>query len=197
MPFESSYVEPNLRLYIPEGDGYLKFRQTLQTLLSEPGEEALNISVTTTPAEADLEIGMESGRYIFLVKNTRLTHHGFDRLSHSIGHTSEQIASFLHGAHHYYRELYSKEGDPPLGGVVVEFYRLEWPYIFSRNMAPTGANLLVDGVIDCVAQNDVPYGIKLVNNASQDLYPVLLYFNSGDLSIRERHSNVRTNLNYD
>jgi len=206
MVFESSstaaskglnYTKSNLAIYIPNGREYLKFRQALQTLLTEPGGELLEISVATTAAGADLEIGMENGRYIFLVKDTRLTHRGFDRLSHSIGHTPEEITSFLHGAHHYYRELDSEERHSILDGVVVEFYRLEfeWPYFFSRSMAPTGTNLLVDGVIECVAENDVPYGIKLVNNTTHDLYPVLLYFNSGDLSIRERHFNLRTNLN--
>ncbi|KAJ3505330.1 hypothetical protein NLJ89_g7477 [Agrocybe chaxingu] len=180
----------DLRLYAPHSEGYIEFYRVLRTLLED---NSLKIAVTDTPAEADLEVVLENGRYLFRVTDTRLTQRGFDRLFPTINPTSKEITSLVRGACHYYRELRSGENNlsaATKGGVVVEFYRLQKSGSYPPRMAPTGPNLLTDGLVDFVVQEDVPYGMKLINNTPYDLYPGLLYFDNSDLSIGTYYQSV-------
>ncbi|CAA7262605.1 unnamed protein product [Cyclocybe aegerita] len=180
----------DLRLYAPHSEDYIEFYRVLRTLLED---NSLKITVTNTPAEADLEVVLENGRYLFRVTDTRLTQRGFDRLFPTINPTPKEISSFVRGACHYYRELRSGENNlstATKGGVVVEFYRLQKSGSYPPRMAPTGPNLLTDGLVDFVVQEDVPYGMKLINNTPYDLYPGLLYFDNSDLSIGTYYQSV-------
>jgi hypothetical protein len=72
--------------------------------------------------------------------------------------------------------------------VAIEFRRLEeaeddYDDDFNHIRKPCGENLIKNGIVDIVIQEDAIYGIKLTNKGNKPLYPSLFYFDNSNFSI--------------
>jgi hypothetical protein len=55
----------------------------------------------------------------------------------------------------------------------------------TREIQPYGPDLNIDGVIDFIVDEKAMYGIRIVNDTAEPLYPYLFYFDNTDFSISE------------
>ncbi|PPR00906.1 hypothetical protein CVT26_015516 [Gymnopilus dilepis] len=176
----------DLRLYIPPNDGFHDLFKALQEDTTNSRYDLENILLVPDPTLAHIKVTVEAANAHFEVTDGRVTEHGllpvkivtsqyFDRMGRIFGHIA-----------HFYRELgrTNTNSDTHLTGQVhVEFYQLDEKD--DSELEPIGKNICVGDVIDVVVDEEVPYGMKLINQSSQDLYPYLFWFDSNDLSIKD------------
>ncbi|THH06053.1 hypothetical protein EW146_g9733, partial [Bondarzewia mesenterica] len=74
--------------------------------------------------------------------------------------------------------------DDPLKGVTMEMHRLSGGILWDRKPKEDAENLLIDNRAKLSLDEGAPYGIKIVNRSTLDLYPYLFYFDPSDYSIQ-------------
>ena len=180
----------NLRLYVPDSDASRLCREALLSLMDRE-RDLDSIYLVDKSDAADFGLAMENEKVIFLFRDQRVTQHGHTRLFEGVEPTPEELAHVLKAAAYFYWKLNRTNNNNPIinSGVQVELYKLLPPTIrrFDEDvdgLKPMGPNLY-DTVMEVVADEDIPYGLKLTNNTAYDLYPNLFYFDLSDLSIGE------------
>jgi hypothetical protein len=179
----------DLQLYVPGGDDYSACHDALIALMEE--HEFKSIKLVNKPEEADFELAVENQKIVFLYRDERVVRHGHTRLYESVTPTPEELAPVLKSAAHFYWKLNQTNNNPEVNrGVQIELYQLLPPKVFRFNdvgggLVPTGPNLYEGGVMNVVADTDLnlPYGFKITNNTTYDLYPHIFYLDLSDLSI--------------
>ncbi|KAF8970570.1 caspase domain-containing protein [Flammula alnicola] len=153
-----------------------------------------SIGIVSTPAGASqahiaLSTDRKKKRVLFEVVDKNVTGEGFKcRKEVSIPRQgdSEDLARILKGLSHYYWHLYrNPEPDSKFDGqcVSVAFYKLKKA---EARLVPEDEqdNLNINNVVHVdVGDEEVLYGLKLINESSRDLFPVLFYFDNTDFSI--------------
>ncbi|KDR74095.1 hypothetical protein GALMADRAFT_250859 [Galerina marginata CBS 339.88] len=182
----------DIRLYIPLSDGLFPCYQAWLSLTQDSREYVQNISLVDTPQDAHLELRMENDKVIFLIKDERITQHGFTRMYYGVEPSVEELVPIMKAAAHYYWKLNLTNNNPDItSSIQMEFYKLDASeFNFDEetglpDMTTSGPNMCKNNVVDFVVDEDSPYGIKLTNNGPYDFYPYLFYFDNSDLSIGE------------
>lgn len=172
----------DVRFYCPDDEEYLVCHEAFISVTRNPSNIGWNITMVETPDDAHIEIAMRNNRVIFFIKDPAITRYGLTRLFYDTAPIVEEIAPVIKSAEHYFFALnHSVHNTTIMNDIQLEIYQLQRPF-----MLPIGPNLYQDNIIDLVVEEgDVPYGIKLTNKSSVDLYPNLFYFDNSDLSIGE------------
>ncbi|PPQ85555.1 hypothetical protein CVT25_006725 [Psilocybe cyanescens] len=176
-----------LRLFIPRED---KFRDIFTKLIkSKLSDELQNVTLVNeenmTSAHLQASMG-DTDEVTFQLQDRRVTDYGFNRQYPTIDTTElTEFGRVLSGIACYYRELdHVNINSNIINKIDVEFYKLDdsneldW-----RNFVPEDQNLFHNGIVDFEVEEGAPYGLKLVNNSTCDLYPYLFFFNNNNLSI--------------
>ncbi|KAF8961631.1 caspase domain-containing protein [Flammula alnicola] len=179
----------DIRFYFPLDNSFLPCYEALISVMQSKKANFQNIVLVDRPEDAHLEVAMENGKAIFLIKDERVTQYGLTRLFHSVDPVVEEIVPVLKAAAHYYWKLNRSSNNPDIThNVQVEVYKLQeslsnFDQFGHPEMTPVGPNLCRNNVLDFVVEEDAPYGVKLTNNSPRDFYPNLFYFDNSDLSI--------------
>ncbi|KDR74101.1 hypothetical protein GALMADRAFT_602515 [Galerina marginata CBS 339.88] len=148
-----------------------------------------NIVFVDTPDRALLDVTVVNNEAVLRVQDKDVLQHGFDPQSNSIRAPLDQLARVLRNASVYYSEL--RRVNQALANSIsiqIEFFKLEavrspFPDVDLPDLLPVGRNLHHNNAVELTAEPDSPYGIKLTNTGSRDLYPSVFYFDNSDLSI--------------
>jgi hypothetical protein len=139
---------------------------------------------------ADLDIAFVDDHIVFNILDPLVTIHGLNRMPFSIPKgTPGAISVVLRKAAHYFWHLRRTGNGRGLQSQVgIELMRLdefeeEYDEELNPVRRPRGPNLINNGVVDIVVEENTIYGIKLTNKWSKPLYPSLFYFDNSDLSI--------------
>ncbi|KJA22181.1 hypothetical protein HYPSUDRAFT_41353 [Hypholoma sublateritium FD-334 SS-4] len=170
----------DVRFYCPGDEEYLVCHEAFISVTGNPSNIGWNIAMVETPDDAHIKIEMQNSRVIFFIKDPAITQYGITRLFYDTALVVEEIAPVIKSAEHYFFALNHSVHNPAIvNDIQLEIYKLQRPF-----MLPAGPNLYQDNIFDLVVEEgDVPYGMKLTNNSSFDLYPNLFYFDNSDLSI--------------
>lgn len=159
-------------------------------LLMRRGEKTIqSVSIVDDPKDAHIEIAVENGRAVFLIRDENVRQYGITRFSHDLDPTVENMSAILKAAADYYWKINRTNKAPAISdNVSVEFYRLRQDEdTFNYDWIAVEPNICRNGIVEIVLDSDLQtgYGIQLVNNSPYDLYPYLFYFSSTDLAIGE------------
>ncbi|PPQ85019.1 hypothetical protein CVT25_010408 [Psilocybe cyanescens] len=186
-------IKEDLRLYIPRKDPFHAIYTRL--LKSDIADEhkLYNITLVEHKSLAHLEASMSSKELVFKLCDTRATKYGFSKSFKAVPTDNDhKLAWVLNGIAHYYRELDRRNPQTELDNyVTLEFYKLKDPEDTSEDdlkdrwifFEPVQPNFCNNNIIDFVIEEECPYGFKLTNNSSRDLYPYVFIFDNNDLSI--------------
>ena len=138
--------------------------------------------------KAELDIAFDKGRIVVNVLDPLVTMYGFHQISHPIQPIVHHAFEVLRAASHYYRHL-RRTGNRTTAGLLnrieIELTRLK--YAIDHNgtlvLRPTGPNLIEEGIVDLVADQDSKYGIKITNKLNVPLYPSVFLFEICDFAI--------------
>ena len=192
----------DLQLYVPSDDDFGAGYDALSKLLERNDLESVNF--VDKPEDADFELAMKNNHIIFLYRDKRITQHGLTQLYADVIPTPEELAPVLKSAAYFYWKLNRTNNNFEINNnVQVELHRLLPPKIqtlkdISESLVPIGPNLYKDGIMNVVADTNlnIPYGFKLTNNTSYDLYPYLFYFDLSDLSVVSYYETPSTAKRY-
>lgn len=176
--------------------------QKLQNVLLSCIEKVgMKTSNTPTDPKTILSIAMEDGNLVFHILDKRSTARGatqipfcipFD-ISNPLSSSFYHLERVLRAAAHYYRHFGQESRTKNLSrDIQVQFNKLEESSTTEQDLGlqPVGPDLIKDREIDLVVDEDMSYGLKIVNRSHRPLYPFVLFFSS-DLSIGEHHANLR------
>ncbi|KIM41910.1 hypothetical protein M413DRAFT_410348 [Hebeloma cylindrosporum] len=193
----------DLRLYVPSHDDLGACHDALIQLMDRE-HEFDSIDLVDNPDDADFVLAMENANVAFFYRDERILRHGLNRLYKNVVPTPEELAPVLKSAAHFYWKLNRTNNNPEVNsGVQVELYRLLPPKIrrfddLNGGLSPIGPNLHEGSIMNVVVDTDlnIPYGFKLTNNTSYDLYPYLFYFDLSDFSIVSYYESPSTAKRY-
>jgi hypothetical protein len=176
----------SLRLYIPPNDSFRHEYYSMRGDLE-------GIDLVDDPEEAHLKVFTRlEGRLTFMHTDKRVTRYGMDLMRDGVVSDPVFVEGILETAAHYFRELSRTTASHEIADLVqVEFYKLDSIFRVAGRptlelLEPVGPNLCRNGVVDFVVSDiDTPYGFKIINNASVDLYVNAFYFDNTSLQIGE------------
>lgn len=128
--------------------------------------------------KANLALGIKHEYITFEVLNPSVADFGLHYMPFRV--KQDQITSIIQCAAHFHWHLRRAISQP----IFQESVRLEFAKIYKQNgsLQVDKSNLNVNNRIDIGVGED-KYGIKLINNSDDDIYPYLFYFDCSDLSI--------------
>jgi hypothetical protein len=146
---------------------------------------------TVTRDQAALEVDISKGYVVFNNVSPRIQALGYSRMPYRVklGET-KIICSILQAAGHFDNFLSLSPEDKRLQDLIqVEFVEIMGPEdrAFWPGVQRGDAQNLCKGDLVEVNAGDTPYGIKITNNSSLQLYPHLFLFDCSDLSIGKHH----------
>ncbi|KIM28590.1 hypothetical protein M408DRAFT_137083 [Serendipita vermifera MAFF 305830] len=162
---------------------------------NKTGQRQIRIVEEDQIATAHLDVASENGKIIFNILDSHVTIHGLDRMPFQLDCTVDDIRLVIRAAAHYYWHLHRTRETKFLRNVVkIEFMRLkdndeevddEAQDDEGRDYgcSPDGPELIQEGVVDIVVDDDAIYGMKLKNTFGEPLYASVFYFDNSDLSI--------------
>jgi hypothetical protein len=171
--------------------------EKLKTILEKIAEEREKYDPTQPKVilvekeKAELDIAIDGEKLVFNITDQVVRAQGLHRLYDTIPLTLEAVRPVIRKAAHYFWHLRRTGNSKRLLDLVdIEFRRLEevdeeYDDMLNPVRRPYGPNLIKDGVIDIVVEEEEEaiYGIKIVNKSKIPLYPSLFYFDNSDLSI--------------
>jgi len=171
-------------------------RKTLDILRDVPHgitfELASNRKGASVEVDTIADEGGKSKRLVFNSLDDRVTRHGLRRIHPTSNLQINEAASLLHEAAHYHYCLQLSISDTKFRQLIdIRFYRLQGgngAFDTPEDCKTVGGNLLKNDIIFLdVGDTDeeVAYGIEIVNKSHRDLYPYVYYFDNSDLSISE------------
>ncbi|KAG8853732.1 hypothetical protein FRB91_004404 [Serendipita sp. 411] len=140
---------------------------------------------------AHLGIAIENNSVVFNILNPLVVAYGLKRMPFQLDHpTVGDLRLIFRSAAHFYWHL-RRTGKAKIlqEKVTISFTRLkedeeeEYDDDFNLIRKRDGPNLIQDGILDLVVEDDVVYGIKVTNNSDKPLYISAFYFDNSDLSI--------------
>lgn len=198
-------AQENLRVWIDPTNG---FRTIFDGLKREYPELLQSISLASDPGLSDIEIRFtekqEVSMKIFAVPQLLPNKTSFDWTVDNVKQDPENLANILFQAAIFYSELRRPENNPRISASIdVEFYELEQdiaapissggpdtPLEDYRPLTPIlkKENLWRDGAVNITVRtstlgDNIPYGLKLTNNSSLDLYVNVFFFENNRLKI--------------
>ncbi|KAF8875734.1 caspase domain-containing protein [Gymnopilus junonius] len=187
----------DVRLFVPQGNSFFTVFESVRNDHNNHKYDLHNITLVADQSIAHLKATMKGADVQFEIADERVTRYGFTQQfktvdivdSDRVGWTFSRIA-------HFYRELNKANSNSKLTSLVrLEFYELEEND--DDDLVAFGKNLCNSGTIDVDVNEEIPYGIKLVNESNFDLYPYLFWFDNTDLSIKDCYlSPALPNLSY-
>jgi len=142
--------------------------------------------------EVDTHTGEGGKRLVFNSLDDRVTRHGLRRIRPNSNLQINDAASLLHRVAHYHHCLDFSISDTKFRQMIdIRFYRLQGgngPFDTSKDRYTVGGNILKDDIIFLEVDEtdeEVAYGIEIVNKSPRDLYPHVSYFDNSDLNISE------------
>jgi len=184
--------QEDLRLHVQLDEKLLSVFQALadEMQIDDPAQPKFMLVEKET---ADLDVTSIDGHIVFNILDPLVKIHGLNRMPFSIPtDTPGAISIVLRKAAHYFWHLRrTGNGRGLQSQVEIEFTRLEdveeeYDEDLNPIRRPCGPNLINDGVVNIVVEENAIYGIKLTNKWSKPLYPSLFYFDNSDLSISKR-----------
>jgi hypothetical protein len=172
--------------------------EKLKTILEKIAEEREKYDskrpkvILVEKEKAELDITIDREKLVFNITDQHVRVHGLHRLYDTTPLTFEAVRPVIRKAAHYFWHLRRTGNTKRLLDLVdIEFTRLkevdeEYDDVFNPVRRPCGPNLIKDGVIDIVIEEEEEeaiYGIKIVNKSETPLYPSFFYFDNSDLSI--------------
>jgi hypothetical protein len=139
------------------------------------------ISYVDSKVEAELDIALEDGQVVFNILDPRVTNFGLTRIPFHISPKADDVYPVIRAAARYLWHLRTNKNPAFQNKVRIEFKQL----MVTREIQPYGPDLNIDGVIDFIVDEKAMYGIRIVNDTAEPLYPYLFYFDNTDLSISE------------
>ncbi|KDR69751.1 hypothetical protein GALMADRAFT_160255 [Galerina marginata CBS 339.88] len=186
-------LQEELQIFIPLEEPLIPVFQAALMQMKTQGFDTHGIKLVDDRSTADLAVERHGGDIIFVILDERVTTHGLTRCAFSVKADAKALRPVLQGAAHYQYHLnrsYLNSEDIE-NNITVEFFKLELNddnfgekfRMVSRR--PSGENLYKDGVVSLTlsGSSDEIFGIRITNNWSKDLYPVLFYFDNSELSI--------------
>ncbi|KAF8970573.1 caspase domain-containing protein [Flammula alnicola] len=180
-----------LLLYIEPSDNSMSL---VKGIISE-NLQSIHFVSTPTSAHIALSTDKKGKRLLFEVVDKNVTSEKFKCRKEVPTvlrqNDSEDLARILKGLSHYYWHLYrNPDTDSKFDcqRVSVAFYKLNKA---EARLVPEDEqdNLNINNVVHVdVGDEEVLYGLKVINESSRDLFPVLFYFDNTDFSI-SGHSN--------
>jgi hypothetical protein len=142
--------------------------------------------------QAALEVDISHDYVVFNNVNSRIQALGYSRMPYRVkmGET-KIIRSILQAAGHFNSFLGLSPEDRRLRDFIkVEFLEIMRPEdrAFGPGVQRRDAQNLCKGDLVEVNAGDTPYGIKVTNNSSLQLYPYLFLFDCSDLSIGKHYT---------
>ncbi|KAF9477983.1 hypothetical protein BDN70DRAFT_836903 [Pholiota conissans] len=185
--------------HIPSGDEFHKFLDDLSPSHTLKQFFHHTVPLVDNSEDSHAEITMNpDGNKVNLKFTVDTTHGVFSHKLNSIitvlDPEPEDLAKALSRVAHFYHEVKFFNNNPHLSHcIVVEFYKLRTVLEpmecgWQRKMEAGGSNLCVNGAICLVAQKDDSdddlYGMKIINNWTQDLDVNIYRFDNNDFSIK-------------
>jgi hypothetical protein len=179
-----------LRIHVAPDDKLMDvFREVANEMqISDPAGPKFMLDKKET---AELDIVFDANDVVFNILDAFVTVHGLTRIPFRVSPTPGAISPVISRAARYFWHLHRTGSAKSLqDNVAIEFTRLEeeeedYDDDFNRIRKPCGENLINNGIVDIVIQEDAIYGIKLTNKGDKPLYPSLFYFDNSDFSISE------------
>ena len=179
-----------LKVFIPLEEPLIPaFKATLMQMKAL-SHDRHRITLVDDPSVADLAIERENDEIAFVFLDKRVTAYGITK--YALKAKADYMISVLQGAAHYHYHLNRSylTSEKIEQGIKVEVFKLGFSSqldegTFRLLRRPSGENLLKDGIITLSLHdgvNDI-FGIRIINNSDQDLYPSIFYFNNSELSI--------------
>lgn len=143
------------------------------------------VRVTGQKEVAELGISFRGDEAVIETLDERVTKH----LSREITIPTNNAALVLQAAAHYYRHLLrvdNFDNDGILSKIKVEYLLLEKDPSSESGLRPTSqssGNILDQGSVDVIADENHLYGIRVTNDSDRDLFPYLFFFDSGTFRI--------------
>ncbi|KIM25682.1 hypothetical protein M408DRAFT_331034 [Serendipita vermifera MAFF 305830] len=156
------------------------------------GQQQIGIVKEDRISTAHLGIASENDKIVFNILNPLVTKYGFKRIPFQLNPVVDDIRRVLRAAGHFNWHL-RRTGESQFlqKHVKFEFTKLKDSDDGDEDdededgngCAPDGPNLIEEGVIDIVVNDDDIYGMKISNTSSKPLYVSVFYFDNSDLSI--------------
>jgi hypothetical protein len=170
-------VEQDLRLHIAIDEKLIDVFRALAKDMQSPGPDHRRI-LLVDKEDAEFDVALEDGQIVFNILDTLVAKFGLTRLPVSVSPNVDSVYPVIRAAAHYRRHLRRSNKKAIFqNSVRVEFRQL------SLSREPYGTDLNINGIIDIVVDEEVMYGIKIINNTTKPLFPWLFYFDNSDLSI--------------
>ncbi|KIM20623.1 hypothetical protein M408DRAFT_33545, partial [Serendipita vermifera MAFF 305830] len=162
---------------------------------NKTGQRQIRIVEEDQIATTHLDVASENGKIVFNILDSHVTVHGLKRMPFQLDCRADDIRLVIRAAAHYYWHLHRTGETKSLRNVVkIEFMRLkdndeegddEGQDDEERDYgcSPDGPDLIQEGVVDIVVDDDAIYGMKLTNTFGEPLYASVFYFDNSDLSI--------------
>ncbi|KAF9474964.1 hypothetical protein BDN70DRAFT_996743 [Pholiota conissans] len=174
--------EDKFRLIYPDLVTHLSLRVDADTISLVDQFADAHIRIRSQPGRKSLEMTLRT----LSVANVRA--HYF---KHYVNTDPNILARTICQIAHFYRELKCVDNDPQISRCIgIEFYRLQETFEYNEQTRSeegryktVGPNLYVDGVIKVIADEKIPYGIKITNGSCKDLHANVFFFDNSDLAI--------------
>lgn len=156
---------------------------------SKSGQQRIRIVEKETVDQAHFDITFDNSKIVFNILNPEVTRWGLKRIPFQINPTIEDIRPVLRAAAHYNWHLRRTGNTQALQDKVkIEFTTLTEDLTkldddLNPVIKPNGSNLIQEGVIDLIVDDETIYGMKITNTCGRDLYASVFFFDNSDLSI--------------
>lgn len=158
---------------------------------NKTGQQQIGIVKEDQIGSAHLGIASENDKIVFNILNPLVTKYGLKRIPFQLNPVVDDIRRVFRAAGHFNWHL-RRNGESQFlrNNVHFEFTRLRDSDEAEADddddgtgFTPEGPNLIEEGVIDIVVDEDDMYGMKIINTSSRPLYVSVFYFDNSDLSI--------------
>jgi hypothetical protein len=181
--------EVDLRLHVPLDGKLMSVFEALAEEMKQKGPAPMKIKFEEKKECAYLDIAFEDDHIVFNIMDPLVTVHGLNRLPYSVKPNVNDLYHIIRAAAHYHWHLRRTSSERILQKkVTIEFFQIR--YVegqYTDDLEPIivrdGENLVRDNVVELIADEDVMYGVKILNHTTLDLYPSLFLFDNSDLSI--------------
>jgi len=184
----------DLILYIPMpvDERLLDVFEALHRLMEVKGETHQSIRVIDEEHKdsAKLEITLDGDDIVINHLDPRVVAYGLTRVPYTLKPNPDVVFHHLRAIGRYYWHLdRASVSNNIQDKIKVQFHELEISDEMTnhgeRRRLPHGPDLVKDGTVDLVINEDSIYGLNIVNKSSEILYAYIFLFDHSDFSIRE------------
>lgn len=154
------------------------------------------IFMVDDPSQANLSVCAAGGDITYTIHDRSITDRGVSQLWRTTVAESSAVQPVLSAAAKFFWHLHHAptRKDDLKGRIEIQVFELEPDFNadlgadLRRPYIAHGDDLARSGVVDVIADDDTPYGIRVRNNFLAPLHVWAFYFNCSTLAIRKSHS---------